>query len=310
MTVFSQDPGLDEWTVTIDWGDGSQRDIHPIFDPSFVISHIYADNGKYPLKVKVDDDDGGSGSAEVDAEVQNVDPSLWIKGMRSVDEGTELSITDIGMFTDPGFDNPDNPLQQPGGSHETATLHIDWDDGSPEDSIPGSVDFLGSEGLLTRGTFDAAHTYADNDRYDRVRLWTIDDDGGNSDYRFMTIIVNNVTPYDVQPTLAESEINEGEYAHLTVTFVDPGMNDTHTARINWGDGSPIDEFSVGPAGTRTFTREHPYADDDPSGTPWDIATITVTIFDDDEGESCAWNGDPSCRQRGADRGCRCDRPTG
>jgi hypothetical protein len=55
---------------------------------------------------------------------------------------------------------------------------------------------------------------------------------------------------------------------LTASFVDPGPVDVVTAMVNWGDGSPEEEF--------TGSLEHTY--EDPSEGPF---TITLTVMDDD-----------------------------
>ena len=74
-----------------------------------------------------------------------------------VDEGEEFTLSDLGIgLSDPGFDNPLNPL--PGGElQETFTgLMIDWGDGTS--AVPVSIDNVndrvsGSEGVLTTAVF-------------------------------------------------------------------------------------------------------------------------------------------------------------
>jgi PKD repeat protein len=54
--------------------------------------------------------------------------------------------------------------------------------------------------------------------------------------------------------------------------------------VDWGDGSTPESFTY-PAGTTTFSETHTYLDDDPSGTPADDYTLSVTLSDDDTGSA-------------------------
>ena len=49
-----------------------------------------------------------------------------------------------------------------------------------------------------------------------------------------------VTVHNVNPTVAATgdTIDEGGTADVSATFTDPGVLDTHTATIDWGDGRP------------------------------------------------------------------------
>jgi hypothetical protein len=88
-------------------------------------------------------------------------------------------------------------------------------------------------------------------------------------------------PIDVQPlTLSSSTIDEDDTLTLDVEFINIDTLDSHEVVINWGDNSPNTVFTLA-AGQRTFTRQHQYRDDNPSGTPSDNYNITVTITDED-----------------------------
>ncbi len=93
-----------------------------------------------------------------------------------VDEGALLSITNIGQFTDPGFDNP---LNVEGELTERFTFAVDWGDGTELDSGPATIDVFGSPGVPTSGSFDGSHIYADNGVY-TVTVTVSDDDGGTT----------------------------------------------------------------------------------------------------------------------------------
>ena len=61
--------------------------------------------------------------------------------------------------------------------------------------------------------------------------------------------------------------------------------DTHSVVIDWGHGTTSD--AVVDAVAHTFTATHMYLDDDPSGTPADVYTISATVNDDDGGSGAA-----------------------
>jgi DNA/RNA endonuclease G (NUC1) len=51
------DPGADQWTVTVDWGDGSAPGTVSTATRSFSLSHTYAEAASYTVRVTVADDD-------------------------------------------------------------------------------------------------------------------------------------------------------------------------------------------------------------------------------------------------------------
>lgn len=80
---------------------------------------------------------------------------------------------------------------------------------------------------------------------------------------------------NVAPAVAAvgDTILEGQAATVSATFTDPGTQDTHSATIDWGDGSPVE--AVGTAALAAGVG-HVYGDD---GT----FPVTVTVTDDDGG---------------------------
>ena len=153
------------------------------------VNHTYADNGVYTVTLRVADDDMAayndatkftSGTLRADyvqdtltVTVNNVVPTLTATTVpQSVNEGTPLTITNIGTITDPGFDNPANPLAKPDGTTEFFHYYINSGDGTTSDLGSATVDVIGSPGTQTQASFDGVnHMYADNGVYTVTLRW-------------------------------------------------------------------------------------------------------------------------------------------
>jgi PKD repeat protein len=300
LTFTFDDLGtLDTHTYQINWGDGTALTTGAATGHSFFASHTYADNGAYTVQVAVTDDDTGVGAGTASVTVTNVNPTLSVVGNQTVNEGSLLSLTNIGTFTDPGFDNPLNAgnVGNGGETAETFTYSINWGDGTAASTGNATVDVPGGVGVPTAGSFDGSHTYADNGTY-TVTVIVFDDDGGQDQKTFQVTVLN------VSPTLSvvgNQTVNEGSLLSLTNigTFTDPGFDnplnagnvtnggetaETFTFTINWGDGTSTDAGNatvdlVGSPSELTagsFDGSHTYADNG-------VYTVTVKVLDDDGG---------------------------
>jgi VCBS repeat-containing protein len=158
---------------------------------------------------------------------------------------------------------------------DALSLTVDWGD--------GTVDVFGYPVGTTAIT--ETHQYLDDDPSGTpsdvyIVGLTLEDAHGGVDTDSASVIVNNLDPYlsnlDVAPV-----IGEGGFVTLTGELGDVGTLDTFTLTVDWGDGD-VEVFTY-PAGTTAFTEMHQYLDDDPSGTPSDSYTVTVTLMDDDGG---------------------------
>ncbi len=219
--------------------------------------------GSYPMQVKADPQkvrpgqqtpgEGNGTSVRVNVSVpMNQPPTLIPPEGQTADEGTPQDFN-LGTFSDDG----PSPW----------TVTVDWGDGQSE-SFPVS----------STGSLAGSHTYADDGVY-TVKV-TVTDGAGASGQAQFQITVNNVPPKIQSLLVTPSVIDEGGLVTLTGQINDPGVRDLITVTVAWGDGtSEVVELGL----SRFFTRTHIYYDDDPTGTPSDVYTITVTALDDDGG---------------------------
>ena len=111
----------------------------------------------------------------------------------------------------------------------------------------------------------------------------MDRDAGSRDSTVLGLTVKNEAPQ--LSGLATPVIDEGQMASLSGTIIEPGVNDTITVTIDWGDGS-VETYNYS-AGTSAFNESHAYPDDDPTATSSDIYLVGVTATDDDGGLTVA-----------------------
>ncbi|MHA2494029.1 MAG: PKD domain-containing protein, partial [Candidatus Hodarchaeales archaeon] len=247
----------DTHTAVIDWGDGTvEIGVVTEADGYGTVSgsHVYADNGAYTVTVTVTDDDGAATADTLIITILNVAPSANAGADQTINEG-ELVSLDPATFTDVG-------------TADTHTAVIDWGDGTVE---IGAIIEAGGV-----GTVSGSHAYADNGAY-TVTVTVIDDDGASSSDT-LTLTVLNVAP-SVEAGVHQT-VNEGELVTLDpATFTDAGTADTHTAVIDWGDGTPVEIGVVAETdGSGTVSGSHVYADNG-------AYTVTVTVTDDDGASS-------------------------
>ena len=251
------------FTYTINWGDGTAPSTGTATidrvgaagtttNGSFDGSHTYADNGTYAVTVTVTDDDGGTTSRSLQATVNNVAPTLGVIGNQQTTPGTSLNLTDIGVFTDPGFANP---LNAGGEVTETFTYTIEWGDNSPPSSGAATIDQAGSAGILTSGSFNGSHTYTLAGTYS-VTVRVTDDDNGSDEQQFdiavaapaqgegsentadqwLTVTAGQDSPPVVRTTTTGTSSGDGDVAAEAVANEPPTV---------WGPGNvEIDEGSV------------------------------------------------------------------
>ena len=243
------DPGADELTATVDYGDGGGKQALAIAaDGTVTLSHTWTVEGYFPVAVEVTDDDGGVGKHTVLVGV-GVDPLLLDAGEDpTLDEGEPFAF--VGTFSD---------TQMP-----IVGAIVDYGDGTGEQAL--SID---ADGF----TFALSHTYADEGDFDV--LITMSDEFGNVGVATLLAAVANVVPVVEVGSDVTQEL--GDTFSRTASFVDPG-DDEWTATVVWGDGSEEETLVVAP--DKTIELSHAF---ETSGS----FTVKLTVDDGDEGAHIA-----------------------
>jgi PKD repeat protein len=171
------------------------------------------------------------------------------------------------------------------GTLDTHSGTVDWGDGTAAEALVIESSPFGPPGSLAGqfGSLHGSHVYADNGDYAVTFTLTDDDGGAATETLTMSILVANDPP--VAEAGAGATISEGgEFSLSGASFTDRGTLDTHTASIDWDDGTTtaglVTETAFGPPGSTagmsgTVAASHVYADD---GEYKPVLTVT----DDDE----------------------------
>jgi hypothetical protein len=290
--VELQSATTESFSLEINWGDSLSPNNAQTFslgaaplsravdgidwDPAarlFAIDHQYLDDNPtgtasdvYTIGVTVTDDYTGQATASTTATVNNVAPALAPLALSSsaIDENGTVTVN--GTFTDPG-------------TLDTHEVLIDWGDGS----TPTIISLNGGE-----RSFSATYQYLDDGpsatpshTYTITATITDDDTGVGS--ASATIQVNNIAPV-LHTIVVTPEVDENGVVSLSLSANDVGTLDTHSILIDWGDGS-TSTHAINTPGGFSFGTLHTYLDDNPTGTPQDEYTISVTVTDDDGGSA-------------------------
>ena len=254
LTGTIDDPGtLDTFTLDVNWGDAlsPNNDESYLFGAgttSFTLTHQYLDDNptataqdSYTIGATVTDDDTGAGSAGTSVAVSNVAPVLTLDPVVAIDEDGVATLT--GAIDDPG-------------TLDSFTLDVNWGD-----ALSPNNDESYTFGAGTT-SFTLTHQYLDDNpsgtAFDDyiIGLRVTDDDGGVGT-ESTSVTVNNVTPdvtlEDVRTVIEgpqagneddgdddgddDNDNDLSEQTAISGTFTDVGTLDTHTATIDWGDGT-------------------------------------------------------------------------
>ena len=212
------------------------------------------DSGDLTIVGVIEDKDGGQTEYSTTLSVNEVAPELNLDGAATATEGQVYLLTIA----------PTDPGGLPLGPDRIIEYKIDWGDGSGIETVPND-----------RTIYD--HTFEDNLTGPvEIKVEARDASGRHPDSIFVTVA--NIAP-DLQnlataATSGAANVNEGDSVSLTGDIVDPGVRDSFTLDINWGDGktSSLDLD----ARTSNFEVTHIYEDDG----DYDISAV---LQDDDLG---------------------------
>ena len=235
ITQASTNPN-EGWTFDIDWGDGGIHDTGaakvdaPGGPGGNAVGHfggnrLFSSDGTYNAVVKVQNSEGLFTTQTFTITVNEQHPDISpINATLAVKEGDPV---DLGRIA---FDDPD--------VKDTHMAVVTWGDGSSDTGIVSQFGDRGG-GLLGSVGFPK-HYYSKEGTY--TITVTVQDQKSISDSQTTTVQVSESDPTIDAFTIPATA--EGAKITPTITFHDKGTQDTHTATIDWGDGSAVDTAKV------------------------------------------------------------------
>src|SRR6185295_2999189 len=109
------------------------------------------------------------------------------------------------------------------GVNDTWSASVDWGDGSTDTTFASVT-------CNTATTFDASHTYADDDGSPFLVTLTVNDDDLGTDDDTASVTIANAPP--TVTLLGPTSANEGDTKSYTYSWTDPGTLDTFPAAGN------------------------------------------------------------------------------
>ena len=277
-----------DMTATIDWGDGSigTGSVSTAGDGNFTVSssHIYADEGSFPITVTLIDDAPGTATATATATAVVAEGDTLVPGAATLSATEGKTFTgSVASFSDTTYtDNPPTDF--------TAT--IDWGDGTTTTgTIAGVAGPGGSASLVVSGD----HLYADEGGYSLTVILTDGAPGTAAATATGTASVADNDTLAPGPNITASSTEGATFTGALATFTDAtyagNVPGDFTASIDWGDGSTgTGSVSTAGDGNITVSGSHVYAEegsptativlaDDAPGTATGTATATINVAD-------------------------------
>ena len=160
---------------------------------------------------------------------------------------------------------------------KTNVLTFAWDlngDGDFSDAS-GMNPTLTSEELTALGLGDGPSQF--------MMTLRVDDGYNDTSEDTAPLTINNLSPNITSFSSSSPElggVSAGEEVTVNGTFINPGTLDTHTAVIDWGDGTITSAGIIEAEGAGTIDGNHTYENGG-------VYTITVTLSDDDSAVAMA-----------------------
>jgi hypothetical protein len=180
------------------------------------------------------------------------------------------------------------------GAYELVQVHADAD--GPYEVVEGSTVVLDGTNSSDDGGGPLTYSWAPSTHLDDATLATptysgVDDTvdaltltvtsaAGISDSDATTVTVLNAPPSIGSMTASPSLVAIGDPVQFSATFTDPGLADTHTASLAWGDGTTAPAAVGQGAGSGTVAATHAF-------TEPGVYVLELTVSDDDGGAATA-----------------------
>jgi hypothetical protein len=236
---------------------------------TYLLNQVVAANGAAT--------DGGTGVASVTTSVANLDTSTvgtHTFTVTATDYAKNQATKTVTYYVDApptvGVNNASVTVNEGQQATNTGT----WSD--PDDV---TVTLSASVGTVVQnnGAWSWSFQTTDGPAETQTVTITATDEHGATGTATFNLTVNNMPPVltITRPT-AGTLYAKGDSVNLAASFTDAGTGDTHTASINWDDGTTSSGTVVESNGSGTISASHAYAN---AG----VYTIQVTVTDDDGG---------------------------
>jgi hypothetical protein len=245
-TFIDADPGpqnVDNYSVTIDWGDGTQSSGGTVAANgsggyNVLADHTYTEGGSFIFRIFIREPGGNVATASGVARIASFPLFASGVGPLSLVEGTPFSGR-VATFTDA---DPFPPIEP----NYSAT--IDWGDGTSSPgliavtNVPGTFDVLGDHVFEFRAAPYPVHVTVREAGGNVFTTGDTDQNGVETPITLVTVVDAPISASGVSFTATEGEPFNGAVA----TFIDAnaqGRPDQFRAAVDWGDGTSSDTAS-------------------------------------------------------------------
>jgi len=239
------DPGLETWQATVDYGDGSGQQPLTLNYKAFDLNHVYLKTGSFTVTVRVEDSNGGTGSASFPVKVKDYLFTIEAAADISINEGDKLE--------------RDVPVQ--GRRDKIESITVDYGDGAGEGAVSLSTNSGAQSGMVDQkidsltggliGIIQLQHVYSKYGTY-KVQMKIVDVDGDSCENSFQVKVANVPPTVQLEPI---ADIYTGNSCTVSGRITDPGA-DTWTVGIDFRDYSTPCKVSVN--SDKTFSVKHTY----------------------------------------------------